>query len=79
MSNTLTNIVSPQTRKIVYAVFAVVGLLLGSLQVWFATVEGTQPDALTGALAVFAFLGTALGSTAASNTDPYGYDDDGDI
>ncbi|WP_152203648.1 hypothetical protein [Georgenia thermotolerans] len=64
----LTDILSPAHRKVFYAVYAFIGVVLGAVQVAYATVNAGQPVALTVALAVYAFLGTALGATAASNT-----------
>lgn len=64
----LTNILPPQTRATLYAAFAVTGLLLGAIQVGYAAADSGQPTALTVALAVYAFVGGALGFTAQANT-----------
>lgn len=64
----LTDVLTPATRKAVYAVYAALGVLLGAVQVGFAAAEAGQPVWLTVALAVFAFIGGALGLTAAANT-----------
>lgn len=66
----LKDIITPKARKPIYAVYAIVGLVLGATQVGFSAAESGQPVWLTVALAVFAFVGTALGFTAASNTHP---------
>ena len=58
----------PQARAYAYVTSAVVGLVLGALQVWFAAVEQSQPVELTGALAVYAFVAGSLGLVAKSNT-----------
>lgn len=58
----------PKARAYAYVVSAVVGLVLGALQVWFAAVESSQPVQLTGALAVYAFVAGSLGLVAKSNT-----------
>jgi len=66
----LKDIITPKARKPIYAVYAIIGLILGATQVGFSAAEAGQPVWLTVALAVFAFVGTALGFTAASNTHP---------
>ena len=58
----------PKVRKTVYAIFAVIGLLLTSYQVAIVSLHVIQPDWLTAALAVFAFVGVQIGFTASSNT-----------
>jgi hypothetical protein len=63
----LTDILPAAARKKVYAIYALVGVVLGALQVAYLNIAG-QPQWLTVALAVYGFLGTALGATAASNT-----------
>lgn len=63
----LRDILPSHYRKIAYAIYAVVGVLLGAIQVGYGAAEAGQPVALTVALAVYAFLGGALGVTAASN------------
>lgn len=62
----LTDILPPRARQAVYAVYALIGVILGAIQVAYLNVAG-QPTWLTVALAVFGFIGTALGATAASN------------
>lgn len=56
----------PGVRWWVYVVFALIGLALGGTQVGYAAADAGQPTWLTVALAVFGFLGTAVGFTAAS-------------
>lgn len=71
MSNqNLGNVIdSALARKIIYSVYIVLGVILGAVQVGFAAIEGAgQPDWLTIALAVYAFLSVPLGSLAVSNT-----------
>ena len=58
----------PKTRATLYLVFSLLGLALGGTQVGYAAANAGQPVWLIVALAVFAFLGTGLGLTAASNT-----------
>lgn len=62
--NPLTDILSPSLRKYLYAAYALAGVVLGGLQVGYGS-EG--PGWLDVALRVFAYLGIALGATAASN------------
>lgn len=69
-SNPLTDIFPAHVRKVVYALYALVGLILGGVQVGFSAARVDQPVSLTVALAVFAFVGTATGLTAAANTAP---------
>lgn len=55
-------------RQMVYGCFAVLGVVLGAMQVGFASADVGQPLWLTVSLAVYAFLGTAIGFTARANT-----------
>lgn len=64
----LTDIIPAGYRKRVYAVYAVIGVILGAVQVGFGAAEAGQPDWLTVSLAVYAFLGGAVGVTAVQNT-----------
>lgn len=67
--NPLTDIIPARARKYVYAFWALVGLVLGAVQVYVASqADPTQPGWLNGALAVYAFVSTGIGATAASNT-----------
>ena len=68
MQSPLTDVLPPQVRRTVYIVFALVGLALGALQVGFSAAVSETPGWLTVTLAVFPFVSTALGFTAASNT-----------
>ena len=61
----LKDIIPASWRKAVYAVYAVIGLVLGAWQV----AQSPAPGWLITALTVYGFVGTALGATAASNTD----------
>ena len=60
MSNPLTDIIPAKARKYVYAVFALAGIVIGALAIAGVDV-GKAPD-------VLAYVGIALGLTAASNT-----------
>lgn len=64
----MTDILTPAIRSKVYAVYAILGLILGATQVGFAAAEAGQPVWLTVALAVYAFVGGALGFVAQANT-----------
>lgn len=62
------DLVPTQYRARAYRVYAIVGLALGGVQVGYSAAESGQPTWLTVALAVFAFVGTGLGLTAAAYT-----------
>lgn len=65
----MTDIIPAKYRKVAYSIYATLGAILTSIQVWIASTDGTgQPSWLTGALAVFTFLGTAFGLVAQANT-----------
>lgn len=66
----LYDILPTKARQALYAVYAFIGLGLGATQVAYSAAEAGQPMWLTVALAVFAFLGTAFGFTAAANAQP---------
>lgn len=59
---------SPKARAITYTGYALLGVALGAVQVGFAAAEQGQPVWLTVALAVYAFVGGAVGFTAVSHT-----------
>lgn len=58
----LVDIIPSRFRRVLYALYALAGLLLGSL-----AVAGIDVGTAT---AVFAFIGTALGITAYGNVTP---------
>lgn len=60
---------NPALRRKLYAVYGVIGLVLGATQVGFAAAEAGQPVALTVALAVYGFLGGAFGFGARAKVD----------
>lgn len=67
--NNIGNIISdPGTRKAIYAVYAVIGFVIGAIQVGWAAAELGQPVWLTVALAVYGFSGAAFGGLAVTNT-----------
>lgn len=68
--STLTDILPAPTRKVVYAAYALTGLVLGAIQAGYGALDNVSPDWMKVALAVYAFIGTAVGATAASNVQP---------
>lgn len=64
----LHDILSPAVRRVIYVAYAVLGVGLGAIEVWYATAGVAGPEWTAPALAVYAFVGGALGLTAASNT-----------
>ena len=67
MQNPLVDFLTPHFRQRLYIGYAFVGLALSGTQVGFSAAGQGQPTWLTVVLPVFAFVGTALGATAASN------------
>lgn len=60
---------SAYARRLIYSVYVVAILVLGAFQVGFAASSaGVQPEWLTVALAVAAYLGVPIGGLAAVNT-----------
>lgn len=55
-------------RKIVYSVFALVGVTFGAIQVGYGAAEMASPAWLVVALAVYGFLGGAFGLVAVTHT-----------
>ena len=62
-------------RRLVYAIFAFVGLGLGATQVGYSAAELGQPVWLVVAMSVYAFLAAGVGYVAGSNTEPAPTDD----
>lgn len=67
MNNPLIDLLTPGARKILYAVYGLIGLAVGAIQVAYGAVSATTPGWFKIALAVYAFVGTAIGAVAASN------------
>ena len=67
MANPLQGIFGPGARKALYTVYSLIGLVVGGIQAAFGSVSAASPDWLKVTLSVYAFLGTAIGATAASN------------
>lgn len=64
----LKDFIPASWRRKVYFVFALVGLILTSVQVGVATAEIAQPLWLTVSFPVYALWATAVGFTAQGNT-----------
>lgn len=60
----LTEIIPASWRQPIYAVYAIVGVVLGAWQL----AQSPAPGWLITALTVYGFVGTAIGAVAASNT-----------
>lgn len=56
-------------RRLVYAIFAFVGLALGAIQVGFSTAELGQPVWLLVSMSVYSFLAAGIGYVAGANTE----------
>jgi len=67
MQTPLTDIASPKIRQTLYLVYTLLALISGALQIAYSSGGWGQPVWLTVGVAVLAFLGGALGLTAASN------------
>lgn len=67
MNSLLKDIIPTELRTKLYAVYAILALALGAVQVGFASSNAGQPEWLTTTLAVFVFLGAGLGLTAQAN------------
>jgi hypothetical protein len=66
--NPLIDIFGAGTRRVIYFGYALIGLILGSAQAWMSAVESPLPTWFKGAFAVYAYVGGAIGLTAASNS-----------
>lgn len=64
----LKDFIPASWRRKIYFVFALVGLILTSVQVGVATAEIAQPIWLTVSFPVYALWATAVGFTAQGNT-----------
>lgn len=70
MQNFLKDVVPAQPRKWIYGIYSTIGLALGAVQAAYGAVNAGTPNWMKASLAVYAFLGTAVGATAASNVNP---------
>lgn len=64
----LNDIIPAAWRKPIYAAYALAGAIIGAVQVGYLSAEAGQPVWLTVTLAVYGFIGTAIGFTASANT-----------
>ena len=64
----LNEIIPAAWRKPIYAAYALAGAVIGAVQVGYLAAEVGQPLWLTVTLAVYGFIGTAIGFTASANT-----------
>ena len=68
----LNDVIPAAWRKPIYAAYALAGAVIGAVQVGYLSAEAGQPVWLTVTLAVYGFIGTAIGFTASANTPPGG-------
>lgn len=64
----LNDVIPAAWRKPIYAAYALAGAIIGAVQVGYLSAEAGQPVWLTVTLAVYGFIGTAIGFTASANT-----------
>jgi len=65
----MTDVVPGRYRKLLYALYSVTGVVVGSLTVAFDAAGALQPQWLVVTVAVYAYLGGVFGSLAGGNTD----------
>ncbi len=65
--NPLVGILPANVRQKIYVAYALIGFIIGAVQVGLSAAGQGQPTWLTVVLAVFAFVGAPLGATAAAN------------
>lgn len=63
----LNELLPPKARKTAYLVYAVLGVLLGSIQQGFSAADMSQPVWISVAVSVFVYVGTSFGIVAAGN------------
>lgn len=63
-----TVVKSSKARQAIYAAYVFAIVVIGGIQVGFASLQAGQPEWLTVALAVAAYLGVPVGALAAANT-----------
>lgn len=70
-TDNLGSIISSATvRKAIYGAYVIGIVILGAIQVGFAATSAGQPEWLTVAIAVAAYLGVPVGGLAVANTTP---------
>ncbi len=79
MPNPLTGVVAARTRKYLYTAYSLLGLFIGGVQAAYGSISAPSPDWLKITLSVYAFIGTAIGATAASNVHFGPRDDSGTV
>ena len=62
------SLITPTIRRTIYVIMAVAGLGIGATQVGYSSISAEQPDWLTVATAVYAYLSGGSGILAALNT-----------
>lgn len=67
-NNLGTVIESARVRKAIYGAYVLAIIVIGAIQVGFAAISAGQPEWLTVALAVTAYLGVPVGGLAVVNT-----------
>lgn len=68
MTKNVGDILAPGLRRVLYIVFAVIGVVFGATQTAFVTAEVAAPIWLTVAFQVYLYVGGAFGLVAATNT-----------
>lgn len=67
--NVLNNLIkSPKKRLVIYSIYALLGLIIGSAQVALLALDMTQPDFMVAILSVYVYLIVPFGLLAVSNT-----------
>lgn len=66
-SNPLYDLIPAKSRRTTYAIFALVGLIMGAVQVGFFAVDPDLPTWLNVTIIVYNFLALPFGALAASN------------
>lgn len=64
----LRELIPHPARKMIYAVYALAGVVLGAVTTGLAAAGAADPVALTVSLAVYAYLGGPVGVIASANT-----------
>ncbi|RUQ23524.1 hypothetical protein [Kocuria sp. HSID16901] len=68
MENNFVEAIPANVRKTIYLVYGFLGVAIGAIQVGYSSAGYEPPVWLIVTLAVYAFLGTAFGFTAFTNT-----------
>ena len=65
----LRNLLNPTARMAIYITFGLVGIAIGTWQVWLVSTSQLAPWYFNGVVAVYAFWGTFIAILAAPNTN----------